>query len=439
MNVVSLQGRSSGRLSGGANPNVVAALDLGSTKICCMIAQLQPAKQRGGDIRQLLKIIGFGHTASRGIKAGAVVDVAQAECAIRLAVDAAERMAQVSIADVYVSVAGGRPQSFCFSGQAATQEGIVMPRDLEQAVASALAKVAIGKRSILHLNPINHVLDGIGEIENPIGLHGDVLQADIGVTSVEPNYLRNLNAAVERAHLRVAGYVVAPYAAAKACLNADELKLGTFVIDMGGALTSIGCFKNGHLIAADTVPLGGLHVTHDIAQGLCTTIAHAERMKTMWGSVLPDGHDAREMLSVPLLGERGVDTIQKVPKSYLTNILRPRLEETFELVRDQINAPVFAQPAGARVVLTGGGSQLTGVRELATSILGLHVRLGQSFKFAGLPEGASHAGFVGVTGTLSFAAKPDTYYAVPEQAAVSLQRAQMGYVRRVGQWLAEAF
>jgi cell division protein FtsA len=436
MSEMQLHGRG-GRSS--ARATIVAALDIGSTKICCLIAELQPTKGRSPvDARSLLKIIGFGQTASRGVRGGAIVDVNDAECAIRLAVDAAERMAKIAITDVYVSVSGGRPQSQIHSGRVRTQTGIVSPRDLENSVAAALLNVSVGKRALLHLAPVGHKLDGVANIQKPLGMHCEELTADIGVTTVDPSYLRNLELVVDRAHLRPLGFVVAPYAAAKATLTADEMSLGTVVVDLGGALTTIGLFAHEKLVAADTVQLGGLHVTNDVAQGLSTTMAHAERMKTLWGNVLPEGHGEREMLAVPMLGERGVDTVQKVPKSMLTNILQARLEEIFEHVRAKISQPSFALPGSARVVLTGGGSQLSGVRELAAAVLGRHVRLGQTSAIAGLPEHARQAGFNVAAGVLCYSANPDRHYAVPQEAAVAFQRAQMGYARRVGQWIKEA-
>ena len=424
----------------GAKTNVFAALDIGSTKISCLIARAPVVDPKFNvDPRQSLRVLGFGQTLSRGVKAGSIVNIDDAECAIRLAVDAAERMAEIAISDVYVSVSGGRVQSACFSNTSRPPTGVVSPRDLEHAISSALSQVNVGKRTILHVQPVNYVLDGTSEVTSPLGMHGAELRADIAVTSVEPAYLRNVALAVERAHLRVAGYVMAPYAGAKSCLTPDELQLGTTVVDMGGAVTSIGHFKNGQLLAADTIQVGGGHVTNDIAQGLSTTIAHAERMKTMWGNVLAEGHSAHEMLAVPLLGERGVDAVQKVPKSYLSNILRPRVEETFELIHDRILAvPKSVRAATSRVVLTGGASQLMGLRELATVILGVPVRLGKPVGFTNLPDRASNAGFAAMTGALVYAARPDRHFAIPEESVAYFERAKMGYARRVGQWLADA-
>jgi cell division protein FtsA len=439
MSVVQFVGRQGRGASGAPKSSIIAALDIGSTKISCFIAEVQPPKTRGQvDPRSLIKVIGIGQTAARGVQAGTVVDVNAAECAVRVAVDAAERTAQTSISDVMVSVSGGKPTSSCFSGRVRTQTGVVSPRDIDFAISQALSNIEIGKRTILHLNPVNHVLDGVGNIAQPLGLHGEALQSDIGVTTVEPSYLRNMSVAIERAHLVPTGFVLAPYAAAKAALTPDELSLGAIVIDMGGAVTSIGFMRNGKLVAADSLAIGGQVVTNDVAQGLSTPLAHAERMKTLWGNVLPGGHGEREMLAVPLVGERGTDTIQKVPKSFLTSILQARLEEIFELIRQRLDAPIFAAAAGARVVLTGGASQLSGLRELAAAMLGRPVRLGNAASLNGLPEHMRHAGFAVATGALVYAAQPDQHYAVPQEAQAHLQRANMGYARRVGQWLAEA-
>lgn len=434
-----LQGRNGKGLPSGPKSSIIASLDIGSTKITCLIAEQRTNSAKSQpDQRGAIKVLGFGQTAARGIRAGAVVDVNAAECAIRVAVDAAERMAQMSISEVCVTMTGGRPGSVSFSGRVLTRTGVVSPRDIDHAVSQALSEINVGKRIVLHLNPVNHVLDGVSNITQPLGLHGEALQTDIAVTTVEPSGLRNLELAITSAHLNVSGFVLAPYAAAKSCLTPEELDYGTLLVDIGGAMTSIGFVRNGFLVASETIPLGGMHITNDVAQGLSTTMAHAERMKTLWGSVLPDGHAEFEMLAVPLLGERGADAIQKVPKSYLTNILRARSEEIFELVANTLQGPTFANLNLARVVLTGGTSQLTGIADLAAEKLGLPVRLGQAMGVGGLPDIARGPGFAVAVGGLCYAAAPDKHYAMPEDAQAQLARSQMGYVRRVGHWLAEA-
>jgi cell division protein FtsA len=270
-------------------------------------------------------------------------------------------------------------------------------------------------------------------------MFGETLSLDLSVVTVEPPHLKNLALAVERAHLSVAGFVMSSYAAARSVLAEDEKALGVTVVDMGGATTSFAIFQDNHLVLADVVPIGGQHITNDIARGLSTTIAHAERMKTLWGSALASAVDEREMISVPLLGERGVDTVQQVPKSMLTGIIRPRLEETFEMLRAKLEAAGARHLAGRRLVVTGGASQLNGVREVATEWLDMQVRMGSPAHVQGMPESAHSPGFAVCAGLLNYALTPDMHFALPKAKAEAVARAQSGYVWRMGRWIVESF
>jgi cell division protein FtsA len=441
MTVVQLHGKSSGRNTTSERRNIFAALDIGSSKISCLIAETLAPKHKmpGGTERPTLRVIGLGHQLSRGVRAGAIINVDEAERAIRLSVDAAERMAQRSISEVHVNVSGGRPQSTCFTGQCAVSGSAVSPRDVDCAIASAISQISPARRTVLHLAPIQYQLDDVRGIASPLGMHGEGLSVELGVVTAESAHLRNLALAVERAHLSVAGYVIAPYAAGKAVLAEDEMALGTILIEMGGATTSISIFHEGSLVFADSVAIGGMHVTHDIARGLSTTVAHAERMKNLWGSALSTNADERELLSVPLLGERGVDTVHKVPRSVLTGIIRPRVDEIFEMVRARLDRCPVAHLGGQRVVLSGGASQLAGVREVAAMWLGKQVRLGMPFAPSGLPDAGRNPGFSVALGLLAYAMKPDPHCAMPARSAERLAQAQQGYVKRVGRWIADSF
>lgn len=440
MTVVELPVRSGPKGPGPARGGLIAALDIGSTKMSCFIAEPIPAKHRtpDGDEKPSLRVLGIGHQASRGIRNGVIVDIDQAERAIRLAVDAAERTAKRTIGDVYVNIAGGRPQSTMQQATINIASGQVTALDIDTAIHAAARQVLPKNRVMLHAAPAQFHLDDAKGVMSPLGMFGKRLTADLNIVSAEAAAMRNLGLAVERCHLSVADYVIAPYASAKAVLADDETKLGATLIDMGGATTSIAAFHDGQLIFACVVPLGGQHVTQDIARGLSTTIAHAERMKTLWGSALASAVDDREMVAVPLLGERGVDTVHHVPKSMLTGIIRPRLEETFEMLRDQIEASSFARLAGNRVVLTGGASQMTGIREIAGHCLNRAIRLGAPLPIPGLPETASSAGFAVSAGLLAYALKPDRHYTIDRSRDAGADPGK-GYLRRVGKWIAESF
>lgn len=415
----------------------VAVLDLGSTKISCVIAEPAERFVQGQDYRTALRISGIGTTASRGIKSGAISSIEDAERAIRLAVDAAERMAKQTVRGVHVNVSGGRPVSLAAAAHVKTQTGVVSPRDIENAVSAAIGKAEIGKRHVLHLNPVSYSLDGVVSDRPPLGMHGEVLGVEVGIVTLDAAHLRNLTLAVERSHLKVEGFALSAYAAGRGTLFQDELSLGTLVIDMGGGTTSYALFRNGNLAVSGAVAVGACHVTADIAQGLSTTVAHAERLKTMFGSVLPFAHEDREMLAVPLLGERGVDAIQQVPKHVLNNIILPRLEETIEMLRHDIGRH-GALESVTRIVLTGGGSQLQGVRDFVAHHFGCAVRLGQPVLGQGAPEAAHQGGMAVSAGLLALSLKPDRRLAMPTEAREKLERQQMGYARRVGRWLKEA-
>jgi cell division protein FtsA len=215
--------------------------------------------------------------------------------------------------------------------------------------------------------------------------------------------LLTLGATVARCDLEVSEMVSAPFAAGMATLVEDERQLGATVLDMGGGTTGMAVFAEGQLLHTAQLPIGGVHVTNDIARVLSTPVAHAERMKTLHGSVLASPDDEREMLAAPMVGEAEHEFI-KVPRSMIVNIIRPRLEETFEMVRDRLEGSGLSRAAGSRIVLTGGASQLNGMREMATRVLGRQARLGRPAAPRGLPDSASGPAFATAVGLLAWAA-----------------------------------
>ena len=439
MNVVPLnrpkgiqRGKSADRTS------VIAALDVGSSKICCVIGKLEAGKRliRGGDGD--IRVLGVGHQASRGIRNGVVVNLDEAERAIRLAVDAAERMAGLTISEVFVNVSGGQPRCQNYCASVPVGGSAVLAHHLHQATSLAMEKIDPGKRVVLHATPVKFDLDDAKGVREPAGMFGEELTVTLNVVTVEPGSLRNLGLAVERCHLEIAGYVMAPYAAGRSALVDDELTLGVTSIDLGGATTNVSVFSEGNLVFADVVPLGGNHITSDIACGLSTTLAHAERLKTMSGSVLPSLCDGENQIAVPLLGEIGADTVHKVSRALLNGIIRPRVEEIFELVRDRLDSTSAGRKGGRRVVLSGGASQLTGIRETAGHILNRHVRLARPHGLAAMPDVMRTPAFCVATGLLKYAVKPDLQVLELPQITGGFG-AENGCFSRMGRWIKESF
>ena len=265
----------------------------------------------------------------------------------------------------------------------------------------------------------------------------DRLGANMHLVTATSNVVRNIASVVERCHLGIEAFVVSPYAAGLSCLVEDERDLGVTVIDMGGGTTTMAVFFDGSVIYTDCVPVGGAHITSDIARGLATPLREAERLKTLYGSAIPSSLDEREVINVPLVGEQDEDHPNHVPKSLLIRIIHPRLEETFELVRNRLEASGFDKVASRRVVITGGASQMPGVRDLAQELLDKQVRLGRPIRVNGLADMASGPAFATSAGLLAFAA--DQALDASRRGHVTNRETGGGLLGRVGSWLRENF
>jgi cell division protein FtsA len=419
---------------------LVAALDIGTSKIACLIARLKP--QAAKDVLRhrshTVDIIGFGHTYARGIKGGAVVDLQAAEEALRQAIDLAERSAKLQLESVMVSISAGKPASELMSASVTVNGSTVADRDIARVMAAGSQHSARPGRAVLHSLPIGYTLDGVAGIRDPRGMLGRNFGIDMHVMTADMSVIRNLMYAIESCHIDVASMVASPYAAALSALADDEGDLGAALIDMGAGTTSISVFSGGRFVHGDGFALGGHHVTMDIARGLNTRIADAERIKTLYGSVLAGGSDERDMISVPPVNQDDRDAPQYVSRAQLVRIVKPRVEEILEMVRDRLAASPFAAEPRGRVVLTGGACQLTGLPDLAAQMLGRPVRIGRPLGISGLPDEAKGPAFAVATGLLVY---PQLAHLEPHEPR-STRHAMTGtggYFARVGRWLRESF
>jgi cell division protein FtsA len=384
-------------------------------------------------------VLGFGSTRSRGIKSGVVVDLEEAERAIRLAVDAAERMAEVTIGSLIVNVTSGRLCSETFSASVDLAGEMVVQSDIQRVLASGGAHSVSQGRVVVHSLPIGYSLDSHRGVADPSGMVGSSLGVDMHTVTADEALLCNLELAINRCHLEVETVVATPYAAGLAVLVDDEAELGVACVDLGGGTTSLSIFHDGQFVHADAIAIGGHHVTLDIARGLSTRLADAERIKTRHGSALPSVTDDRDILTIPPVGDDERDIPNSVPRAALTRIIRPRVEEILEMVRDMIARSGFADEVGKRVVLTGGASQLTGYGETARRILGRNVRLGRPLGIAGLPEAARGPAFAAAVGLIVYpqVARIEQFQA---RASAGLQMTGTdGYIARMGRWIKDSF
>jgi cell division protein FtsA len=419
---------------------VLSVLDVGGSKIVCLIAKLVPM-ERGPTLRgrtHRCRVLGVGQQRSRGVKGGAIVDLDAAESAIRLAVDAAERMAGVEVESVIVNMSGGRLGSRLHEGRVTVHGAAVDDADAQRVLEVAALAGANLTRAPLHLIPHRFSLDAQSGVADPRGMVGRSLAAEIHVSACDASAARNLMLAIERCHLRVAALVASPYAAGLSTLVDDEAELGAALIDFGGGATTMAAFANDRLAHVDSVPVGGHHVTMDVARGLSVSLADAERLKTLYGSCLGSQADERETISIHRVGDE-MDRTIPVAKSELTRIIRPRVEEILELARDRLAAAGFSGHAARRLVLTGGASQLTGLADLARAIVSSQARMGRPLGIEGLPEAAKSPAFATSVGLMIFPQAAAMEHVGTKDGALRDEAPDDGYVARVRRWLQQSF
>lgn len=411
---------------------MIAALDVGTSKVTCFIAER--------DSQGELSIIGIGQDTADGLKAGTVTDMAAAVKSIGTAVNRAEIMADKRVHELFVSVSGGAPQSSYANVSLDVSGRQIGNTDIQAAFDEARTDGAIEGREIVHAVSTAYDLDGSRGIRDPKGMFGDQLRVQLHMVSVAHGAFRNLLSCISRCDLDLEAPVISAYASGLACLVEDEKDLGVTIIDMGCGGTGLASFSGGEFTWTATVPLGGAHVTNDIAHGLTTPVANAEHMKRLYASAIGGPADSREMIEVPQLGEPELLSARQIPRSLLTGIVRPRLEETFELVRDYIDSSGVAGASSRRIVLTGGASQLQGVGDLASEILEKQVRLAQPLPIQGLAEAVAGPNCATCAGLLIYAAerhddsqnrRQPREHATPQPAESALGR--------IGQWLRANF
>jgi cell division protein FtsA len=420
---------------------VVTVLDVGSSKVCCVIARLKPGPEsdllRGRTHR--IQVIGIGHQKSEGVKSGVVVDLARAERSIRLAVDAAERMAGLTVESLIVNLSAGRLRSERFAATVHLGGHEVGSADIRRVLAAGSAQLLKNEREVVHAIPAGYWLDAERRIRDPLGMVGEQLGVEMHVLTADAAPLRNLELCVNRAHLSIERMVATAYASGLAALVEDEGEMGAACIDMGGGTTSLAVFENGHFVHAESIPIGGQHVTLDLARGLSTRFEVAERLKVMHGSALAASAEDDSLVSVMPIGDEETDAAQQVPRAVLSRIIRARVEETLEILRDRLLRSGLGGTVGRRVVLTGGASQLTGLTETARRILGRNVRIGRPLGVAGLPEAAKGPAFAATVGLMIYPQVAGFEGEIGRGRRLQMRMTGTGTLQRVGQWLRDSF
>ena len=420
---------------------VVAILDVGSSKIACLVLRFD-GPDRSAEVdgvgpmagQSSFRVIGAATTKSRGVRFGEIDAMQETERAVRTAVQAAQKMANVRVDHVIACFAGARPRSYGLAGDVELQDQVVTGQDVARVLAACDVPDLGAGRDVLHAQPVNFALDHRTGLGDPRGQMGNRLACDMHLLTVDTTVIQNLLYCIKRCDLELAGIASSAYVSGVSSLVEDEQELGAACIDMGGGATGLSIFIKKHMIYADSVRMGGDQVTSDISKGLQMPLVEAEKLKARFGGVVATGMDDREMIEIGGQSGDWEKDRRTVSRAELIGIIRPRVEEILEEVRARLDAAGFEHLPSQQIVLTGGASQIPGLDGLAAKILGQRVRLGRPLRVQGLPQAATGAAFASAVGLCLFAAHPQDEWWDFE---IPTERYPARSIRRALKWFKE--
>ncbi len=360
----------------GKEQNLIIGLDIGTTKICAMVGELNPQTEE-------VEIIGVGIYPSFGLKRGVVVNIENTIQSVKNAVEEAEHMAGCEIRTVFVGIAGGHIKGISGHGMITIREREVARRDLDRVIESANAVLIPADREVIHVIPQEYIVDGQAGIKDPVGIYGIKLETKVHIVTGQVTAAQNLVKCIHGAGMDVADIVLEQLASSKAVLTEDEKEIGVVLIDCGGGTTDIAIFVGGSIRYTENVTLGGDNIDRDIALGLSTPLAEARKIKEKHGTALAELVSPEEEIEVPSVGGKH---FRKVSRKDLAMVIEPRMEEIFALAKNEIQKSGYEELVPAGVVITGGTVIMNGTVELAERVLEMPVRMGIPTAVGGLTD-----------------------------------------------------
>jgi len=353
---------------------IIVGLDIGTTKICAVVAEVA-----GKDVN----IIGIGSHPSVGLRKGVVVNIESTVESIKKAVEEAELMAGCEISSVYAGIAGGHITGFNSNGIIAIKGDEITQADVDRVIEAARAVAIPMDREVIHVLPQEFIVDGEPGINNPVGMAGVRLEARIHIVTGAVTSAQNIIKCGHKAGLDVCNIILEPIASSEAVMSPEEKEVGTGIIDIGGGTTDLAIFSGNNIKHTFVLSLGGNNMTNDISVGLRTPMAEAEKIKLKYGTCVADNVKNDEVIEISDISGRGA---RKLPRQILAEILEPRVEEVFTLMKREIHRAGLKDAVKGGIILTGGASLLEGVPEIAESIFELPVRLGTPRGISGLVD-----------------------------------------------------
>jgi cell division protein FtsA len=415
---------------------VAGVVDLGSSKTICLIGAVGPWAPGNQNVRDRIRIVGVAQRQTLGVTSGVVTDLEKAERTLRETIAEAEAMAGVTLDDVVVSLNGAYLSSQNFVASADIEGGDIDDDDVSRLFSAGRAYAERDGRSLVHLNTHHgYGLDGATGIDDPRGMVGQRLSTNFHAITGTEAPIQNLLMIIERCFLMTRAMLAGPYAGAIAATTEEERRMGVTCLDLGGGKTALSIFSNGELIFTETVPVGGNHITYDIARTLQTNLAEAERIKALYGSVVVAQSDQHEAFNyTPAAADEG--ETQQMTIAQLSHVIRQSFDQQIAQLKDRIETVGMAPHIGDQIVLTGGASQLVGASEFISRVFGHRARTGKPMSIDGLPPVFRQSAFSNVIGLMVLSADG---IEGQSQASGALGTTSSGYLRRVGRWLRHAF
>ena len=373
--------------------NIIVGLDVGTTKICAVVGEVSKSD---------INIIGIGTHPSVGLRKGVVVDIESTVESIRKAIEEAELMAGCEISAVYAGIAGGHITGFNSRGIVAIKGPEINKQDVDRVIDAARAVAIPMDREVIHVLPQEFIVDDQDGIQNPVGMSGVRLEAKIHIVTGAVTSAHNIVKCANRSGLDVCDIVLESLASGEAVLSPEEKELGTALIDLGGGTSDLAIFSSKNIKHTFVLALGGNNLTNDIAIGLRTPLPDAEKIKMKYGTCLSRNIASDETIEVPGMGGRKPRTLSR---QILGEILEPRMEEIFTLIRREIFRSGMENLITSGVVLTGGSSLLDGSPEVAESIFSLPARLGKPTGISGLVDVVNNPMYATAVGLVLYGAK----------------------------------
>jgi len=374
------------------NNTIIAALDIGSSKVCCLIGKLDSQKK--------ISIIGAGFQESKGLLSGIITDMSALENSIRNCVASAEKMAAVRIKKINIGFSSINIDIENLNIEIDLKGSIVSQGDLDRAYNFLTEKHITGSRTILHIIPVQYSIDGNKGVKSPLGMFGDKLGVEISIISTDQNILKNFKNVVKQCDLEIDNIVYTPYAIGLSLLSDEEKELGVALLDIGSTLTSLSIFYNGAILHTKIIPLGGNMITNDISRIFSLSISDSERIKIINGQLIEELENSLSVIEVDSLGGE-YDSIE-ITRKDLIAVIKPRVNEIINSIKDQIIKSGYNHLIANRVVITGGAAQMEGLIDITSKTLEKKARLGKANIIKGVPDNMRSSSFSAINSLLTY-------------------------------------